>query len=78
MESKWLNFIDVSKSYPNAKKKTQTWVITTKEGYPLGKVQWYPHWRQYCFYTEHAQTIWNADCLDDVNRFIRNLMDERK
>ena len=58
--------------------KTNTWQIMSKRtrGY-LGIVQWYGPWRQYCFYPG-SSTVWNIDCLQDIQNFIRTEMDKRK
>jgi hypothetical protein len=39
----------------------------------IGVIRWYPSWRQYCF-MPHPNTIWNKNCLNDVNDMITELM----
>lgn len=43
----------------------------------LGRIQWYSPWRQYTFSPAYP-TVWNKDCLNTINEFIINLMEERK
>lgn len=43
----------------------------------LGRIQWYPQWRQYTFNPEN-NTIWNKDCLEHITKFLQDLMIERK
>ena len=43
----------------------------------LGVIRWDRGWRQYCFYP-NAETMFSKGCLEDVNDFIGQLMDERK
>jgi len=58
--------------------KTPVWdVISKKHGDKLGAIQWYPEWQQYTFFPE-PDTIWNPECLRDVCKFIRELMEDRK
>ena len=35
----------------------------------LGKIEWYPRWRQYVVEFEEG-TVWSQDCLADVRAFI--------
>ena len=43
----------------------------------LGRISWYPQWRQYIF-SPCENTVWNKDCLKDIQDFLQKLMDERK
>ena len=43
----------------------------------LGRISWYPQWRQYAFSPGYP-TVWNKDCLNTITEFIINLMEERK
>lgn len=43
----------------------------------LGEIKWFGRWRQYAFFPEE-QTIWNPECLNDINQCIQNLDIERK
>ena len=43
----------------------------------IGEIKWFGKWRQYCFYP-NGNTIWNVNCLNDVNSVITKLMEERK
>lgn len=60
------------------KPKTNVYsVINISGGYSLGLVKWHPAWRQYCLFSEE-QTIWNKDCLKEIEKFIQKLMNDRK
>jgi len=52
-------------------------VLNKKTGYPLGMIRWYGSWRQYCFYP-YGETIFNDSRLEDIQKAIRELMDDRK
>jgi len=43
----------------------------------IGTIYWYGPWRQYVF-DPWRDTIWNRDCLEDVQKFLNELMNERK
>jgi hypothetical protein len=58
--------------------KTKRIVILSKRHWSiLGEIRWYGAWRQYTFRPD-PETIWNTKCLEDVQKCIRVLMDERK
>lgn len=42
----------------------------------LGRIMWKKGWRQYIFSPSYP-TIWNKDCLKDLQDFLQQLMDER-
>lgn len=68
--SKWVDFEDISHLFSN--KKTKTWAVCVKNDVPfaIGQIKWYGPWRQYCFFP-NSNTIWNAECLEDVANFCR-------
>ena len=43
----------------------------------LGMIKWYAPWRQYCFFPAD-DCVFSKSCLEDVNNFIQQLVDERK
>lgn len=43
----------------------------------MGVIKWKTEWRQYCFYPR-SNTVFSKDCLEDINVFIKTLMDKRK
>ncbi len=54
-------------------------VINKSSGNELAEIQWYGPWRQYCFMpTIEFDTVWNSDCLNDINSVITMLMRQRK
>ena len=71
-KKKFINFKLLEK-----KPKTSVYaVINIKLGNILGIIKWYSSWRQYCFFPE-SNTVFNKDCLSDIEDFIRGLMDLR-
>jgi len=52
-------------------------VISKSRGDVLGRISWYGAWRQYTF-SPSTNTIWNKDCLKDIQDFLMQLMEERK
>ena len=71
--SKYLRFDIVQET---AKTKV-IFIINIHHDEILGEIKWYSGWRQYCFFPNHS-TIWNKDCLNEINSVIKDLMDERK
>lgn len=57
--------------------KTSIWDVSTKLHNSIGTVAWYGPWRRYCFHPANA-TVFSADCLADIQDFIKQLMDARK
>ena len=57
-------------------KKAKTFVIgcynNSRSGELLGRVKWYPFWRQYCFFPT-TKAVYSASCLDDISHFIKQL-----
>jgi len=61
------------------KTKTKLFAIKNKlSGLVLGSVKWYAPWRRYCFFPTHANLVFDAGCLSEINNFINKLMEERK
>ena len=52
-------------------------VYSLKRSIVLGSIQWYGPWRQYAF-VPGPGTIWNVDCMNEVQERIRALMLKRK
>ena len=74
MNSKYLEF----KQIPYEGKTKRFEVISKKHcGIILGRISWYGAWRQYIF-SPAFETVWNRDCLKDIQDFLQQLMDERK
>ena len=74
-ETKYLVFIKLERS---THKKTEQIIISNiHHNQTIGHILWYGKWRQYCFFP-FGDTIWNKDCLDDINAVIKDLMELRK
>ncbi len=74
--SKYITFEIVEKD--NIKRKTLKYKVKNIScGFVLGEIAWYVGWRQYCFFPS-ANTVFSSGCMDDINNFIKQLMDERK
>lgn len=60
-------------------KKTNVYTVYSRNGAAdvLGIVRWFGKWRQYAFYPEPG-TIYNSDCLAEINDFVKTRMAERK
>ena len=62
----------------NFKGKTKRFeVISKKHGDILGRISWYGAWRAYTF-SPAFPTVWDKNCLQDIQDFLQQLMDERK
>ena len=73
IESKYLEFLYMDKT-----KKTEIYGVGSKNhGILLGEIKWFGRWRQYCFFP-YKNTVFNIGCLNDINAFIKELMEERK
>lgn len=46
--------------------------INNKSGDELGEIQWYPLWRQWCYFPT-VQAVYSAGCLADIQSFIGGL-----
>lgn len=53
--------------------KTAIWACRNNEGgAELGMVEWYPAWKQYCYFPT-VQAVYSAGCLKDIQDFIGSL-----
>ena len=58
--------------------KTKAFEIHNKSGgYALAEIDWYSCWRQYCL-TVYADMIFNSDCLDLINDFLKEINIEHR
>ena len=58
--------------------KTKVISVDSKSsGARLAVIKWYGPWRQYVLEPE-SDTIWNRDCLEDVNAQMKALLAERR
>ena len=71
--SKYLEF----RQTPYEGKTKRFEIISIKHGDSLGRISWYGAWRQYTF-SPNFNTVWNKDCLKDIQDFLCDLMEERK
>jgi len=67
-ETKYLQFI-VKEHKPKTKVIA---VVNRTHAEEIGVIRWYSAWRQYCF-MPHQNTVWNKNCLNDVNDMITEL-----
>lgn len=68
----------ISMSKIEDKPKTQVYEVQNiHSGDPIGQVKWFANWRQYCFFPE-PECVFSKGCMDDINKFIGDLMQERK
>lgn len=61
------------------KPKTEVYAVLSKSDNEiiLGRVFWWPQWRQYVF-EPREQTVWSRGCLQQVYEFIEKIMEARK
>jgi hypothetical protein len=72
--TEYLRFV----SRRSTRMKTGSWdVIATRSGGELGKIAWFPRWRQYTFYPA-PNTVFNRACLTDIADFIGARMADRR
>lgn len=77
MESQYLVFEDITDQFPGVRKTRLVNVISKHRGNVLGQCRWHGPWRQYVF-APNSQTVFNVGCMEDINAFIRQMMEERK
>ena len=51
--------------------------LNNNSGDVLGVVQWYPAWRQYCYFPAEP-TVYSLGCLRDIGCFVEQLNTEHK
>ena len=57
--------------------KTHIWACRDASSHcEIGRVKWYPDWRQYCFFPNEA--VFSAGCLRDVTDFLGRVQAERR
>ncbi len=74
MESKFLHFAQHAEK-PGA--KTSVYSVASKRGDALGTISWHSPWRRYAFNPGYGTTF-DAECLNDIMKFINKLMLDRK
>ena len=63
-EPTWIEFREL-----DPKPKTKCWGVFPKDSrFYIGRVQWYAHWRKYCFMPD-IKTVWEERCLRDIANF---------
>lgn len=72
--AKWIEFVEMN--IPT--KKTKTFIVRNKDnGCEIGMVKWFGAFRQYSFFPNN-ETVYEKTCLNDISKFMENLMEERK
>jgi len=72
IETKYITF-----KFVKQKPKTQVWhIISNSSQFCLGVIEWYPQWRQYCFFPT-AETVFNFSCLVTISDFIGKLTQQK-
>jgi hypothetical protein len=56
--------------------KTKQFLVASNN-IDLAELKWYAPWRRYCLFP-FVQTIWDKNCLQEVQQKIDELMNERK
>lgn len=70
-KNKYIHF-----KFLEAKTKTSRWGIVNKNSHRyIGFIQWYPQWRQYCFFP-CDDTVFNNTCLTTILQFMDDLRKE--
>lgn len=61
------------------KAKTKTWTLIAKSTFTeLGRIEWYPAWRQYCFLPKQNRAlVFSKGCLEEINAFIEAHKNDR-
>jgi hypothetical protein len=71
-EYEFIHFVKIAD-----KTRTSVWSCqNNKTDDELGKIEWYPGWRQYCYFPT-VQAVYSIGCLVNIAEFISQLMKER-
>lgn len=74
-KDKWLRFVEVVEI--NKKRKTQTFVVMSKcFDCELGRIKWYPQWRNYVFQVDDL--LFSDRCLFTIGKSIMYMNKEHK
>jgi hypothetical protein len=75
-EKKYLQFREIN--YEG--RKTKTFLVSSTSfdrlNEDIAEIKWYSAWRSYCLFP-FVQTIWDKNCLNEINDKIDELMNER-
>ena len=72
-ENKWIKIVEVPHTG-----KTKGFVIQNRSGgYPIGEIEWYSSWRQYCFFPWENMTF-NSGCLELITGFLKDINIEHR
>ena len=75
-ETKYLDFLAEQKG---DRKTRVIHVVNKSHNMELATIEWYPLWRQYCFFPNLGfDIVWNNTCLKDVIEVLNMLMKERQ
>ncbi len=64
-QAKWVRFV----LSDTPERKTNVWLVQTKDGEDLGEVKFWPRWRKYSFFPL-PNTLYEQDCLWDIADFV--------
>jgi hypothetical protein len=70
-------YLEYTQYWSSTKKTYIVNVYSRQHRSLLGIIRWYGAWRQYAFFPTD-KTIWNTDCLEEIQEKINELMNERK
>lgn len=75
---RYIHFVEVEK-----KPKTSVWSCrNNRTGRPLGIVEWYGPWRQYCYSSTGppvaGRVVYSEGCLADIIAFLKQLSYARR
>lgn len=74
---KEFTYFYIDEIIPLKPKKTKVFHVYNKNTHArLGYIQWYPAWRQYCFFPD-PQTLWSKGCMTELNQFLTEIKDLR-
>lgn len=65
-------YIELKPSGDTVSGKPEQFIHSKRHGNVLGRICWYPAWRQWVFESA-PNAIWSEDCLADVRAFILEL-----
>lgn len=72
-ENKYIRFIETLHTG-----KTKGFDVVNKTStFPIGEIEWYSQWRQYCFFP-FEDMVFNSECLELITEFLKEINIEHR
>lgn len=72
-ENKYIKIVET----PHTGKTKGFDIINKSMGHPIGWIEWYSNWRQYCFFP-WDDMVFNSTCLELITKFLKEINVEHR